>query len=136
MNRPWVSPSDPPRSFTCGDLGRFIYRERLGLDSPLIWADASILRQCLNNLRDFSRYGLSPASGPPRPYDVAMLARNRDFDHMGIGVASCEGLMILHCQQGAGVRLNSWAELSGEGFRHLYWMRHKDVTEEMALCRA
>jgi hypothetical protein len=35
IGKPWQPVPDPPRSFTCGHLGRWIYQERLGIDTPL-----------------------------------------------------------------------------------------------------
>jgi hypothetical protein len=40
LGKPWQAVPDPPNSFTCGHLGRWILHERLGLDTPLIWADS------------------------------------------------------------------------------------------------
>jgi hypothetical protein len=137
LGRPWKAVPNPPESFTCGHLGQWIFRERLGLDTPLIWADPATLRECVRNLNDMALYDLLPAHGPIRPYDVAALSRNsRTVDHMGIAVSTVEGWKILHCQQGAGVVLDGDAELLGTGFRKVFWYRHKGVSEELALCRA
>jgi hypothetical protein len=137
LGKPWASVPDPPRSFTCGHLGRWIYLERLAIDTQLIWADPTMLRECVRNLNDLALYDLFPAVGITRPFDVAAMSRNRrTVDHMGIAVLTQEGLKILHCQQGIGVVLDSEAELLGTGFRKIMWYRHKDITEEMAICRA
>jgi hypothetical protein len=137
LGKPWEAVPDPPHSFTCGHLGRWVFQDRLGLDTPLIWADPTMLRECVRNLNDLALYDLFPAQGPTCPFDIAALSRNcRNVDHMGIAVITQEGLKILHCWQGMGVVLDSEAELLGTGFRKIMWYRHKDITEELALCRA
>jgi hypothetical protein len=135
LGKPWQAVPDPPNSFTCGHLGRWILHERLGLDTPSIWADPGTLRDCVRNLNDLALYDLFPVSGLIRPFDIAALSRNRrNVDHMGIAVQTQEGLKILHCQQGCGVVLDSEAELLGTGFRKVMWYRHKVISEEMAVC--
>ena len=58
-------------------------------------------------------------------------------DHIGIAVQTPEGLMIMHCMQVAGVILETEAEILGTtGARSIEWRRHKDISEEMALCLA
>jgi hypothetical protein len=137
LGKPWQAVPDPPNSFTCGHLGRWVLKERLDLDTPLIWADPGKLRDCVSNLNDLEHYDLFPITGAPRPYDIAALSRNnRTMDHMGIAVFAVEGLKILHCAQGAGVLLDSEAELLGAGFRRVIWYRHNAISEELALCRA
>jgi hypothetical protein len=136
LGKPWAAVPDPPRSFTCGELARHILRERLGVETVPIYADPAVLRQCVDNLDHPELYGLEPASGAPRPYDFALMAKVERRDHLGIAVQTSEGLMILHCQRWNGVILDSPAELRSSGFRRIEWFRHKDVSEEMALCRA
>ncbi len=131
IGRPWAAVPNPPHSFTCGELGRYVLRERLGLAVAPIYADAAILRQCVDNLNYPELYSLYRINGNPQPYDFAFLARCKRADHLGIAVATSEGIQILHCQQGAGVILNSQAELLGTGFRRIDWFRHKDVEKHL-----
>jgi hypothetical protein len=133
----WEAIPNPPHSFTCGELVRYIYKTRLGIDTPLIYADPSRLDQCIVNLEQPEAYGLHPFEGVPRPFDIVYAMRFVKRDHMGMAVMTTEGLMILHCQQGIGVVLESAAEIIGTtGARFLEWRRHKDVSEELALCKA
>ena len=136
LGKPWAAVPRPPKSFTCGELARYILKARLGVDTVPVYADPGVLRLCVENLSRLDLYGLVPAQGNPRPYDCAFLIRVKRRDHMGIAVQTTEGLMILHCQQGAGVALDSSAELLATGYRRIEWYRHKAVSEETALCRA
>ena len=126
IGRPWGAVPDPPRSFTCGELVRHIMRERHGIHMPEILANAAVLRECLRDIRNPARYGLHPlpAGERPREYDAAYLVRVSREDHVGLGVETGEGLMILHCQPGAGVTLDRPAELLGMGYRRIDWYRH------------
>jgi len=137
VGKPWAQVPNPPHSFTCGELVKYIYKNRLGVDTPLIYADPSRLDQCIINLEQPEAYGLYPFEGQPRPFDVAYLMRRVKRDHMGMAVRTAEGLMILHCMQTAGVILETEAELLGTtGARRIEWRRHKDISEELALCMA
>ena len=137
IGKPWVAMPRPPESFTCGELARHIYFERLGIDTPPVYADPSRLDQCIANLEEPESYSLFSFTGQPRPFDIAYMMRRVKRDHMGIAVQTVDGLMILHCMQGVGVILETEAEIRGStGARNIEWRRHRDVTEEMALCRA
>ena len=137
IGKPWKAVPNPPASFTCGELVRHIYATRLGIDTPLVYADPSRLDQCVANLEQPEAYGFYPFDGPPRPFDVAYLLRGSYRDHVGIAVRTVEGLMILHCMQVLGVLLERPAEIFGTArARRIEWRRHKDVSEELALCLA
>lgn len=137
IGKPWARIPEPPQSFTCGELGRYVFRERLGLETPLVYADPARLDQCIDNLECPEAYGLYPFAGQPRPYDIAYMIRRVKRDHLGIAVRTTEGLMILHCLRGVGVILESEMDILGStGARRIEWRRHKDIPEELALCRA
>ena len=137
VGKPWAQMPNPPHSFTCGELVKYIYKNRLGVDTPLIYADPSRLDQCIINLEQPEAYGLYPLEGQPRPFDIAYLMRRVKRDHMGMAVRTTEGLMILHCMQTVGVILETAAEIMGTaGARRIEWRRHKDISEEMSLCMA
>lgn len=111
---PWAKIPSPPHSFTCGELVRYIMKKRLGIDMPEILANAAVLKECLRDLGDPSRYGLHPLQKgvPPREYDIAYMIKATRQDHVGIAVESPDGLLVLHCTQGQGVRTalrNCWA---------------------------
>jgi hypothetical protein len=136
LGKPWASVPKPPQSFTCGDLARYILKDRLGVDTVPVYADPAILRQCVDNLDRPELYNLEPATAPLRPFDLAFMTRVRRHNHLGIAVQTTEGLMILHCQRGSGVVLDSSVELLSIGYRRISWFRHREVSEEMAVCRA
>ena len=136
IQRPWAAVPNPPYSFTCGELCRWILRERLGIETLPIYADANDLRQCVDNLAHPELYDLERFTGRPRPYDLLYLARNVKFDHVGIAVTTRYGLRVLHCYQGGSVLLQSPGDLVNDGFRQQVWFRHQDASEELALCRA
>ena len=136
IGKPWAAIPKPPQSFTCGDLCRYVIKDRLGADTAPVYADPNSLRQCVSNLDQPELYSLYPVPAAPRPYDLAFLIRVKYRDHIGIAVQTTEGLKILHCRQGVGVTLDSPADLFASGYRKIEWFRHRDVSEEMALCRA
>lgn len=134
LGKPWAAVPDPPQSYTCGELVRAVHRDMFGIDSPEILADPRILRECVAAMEP-GRFGLRPlaADERPRQFDVAFMMRAQREDHVGIGCMTADGLLILHCMQGAGVILDSPGELRGTGVRRINWYRHKNIPERV--CR-
>lgn len=128
LGRPWQAAPTPPTNFNCGELVRHIYREQHGIEMAPIEADASDLRQCIEGM-DCRPYGLGPLAEdePVKELDVVFMARNKRDDHCGLAVLTAEGLMVLHCQQGAGVLLDSVFDLGSRGYRRLKWCRHEEL---------
>lgn len=128
LGKPWQAAPGPPESFNCGELVRHIYRERRGIEMVPIEADASDLRQCIEGM-DCRPYGLRPLTEGEsvRELDVVFMARNKYDDHCGLAVETAEGLMTLHCQQGAGVLLDSVFDLESRGYRRFKWRRHEEL---------
>lgn len=126
MGKPWKAVPNPPDSYTCGELVREILRERCGIETPEVLANAAVLRECVRAMQP-DRYGLRPLCPDEKPeeYDVVFMIRATREDHVGIAVETGEGLMILHCQQGVGVTWDSPAELLGTGVRRMSWYRHR-----------
>ena len=128
LGKPWQAAPAPPDSYNCGELVREIYRKHLSIEMAPIPADALDLRQCVAAMAG-GRYGLSPLppENDPREFDVVFLARAKYDDHCGLAVNTGEGLMILHCQRGAGVLLDSPFDLAVRGYRRLSWYRHSEI---------
>lgn len=126
IGKPWQAVPDPPDSFTCGELVRYIHKQLLGINCPEILADALNTRSCVRAMQP-ERYNLRQLEAQERPveFDVVFLMRASMQDHVGIGVNTLDGLQILHCLQGAGVILNTMADLRGFGFRGQQWYRHR-----------
>ena len=126
IGKPWEGVPNPPSSYTCGELARAVLREQCGIEAPEIVVDAFNRRSCINAMRNPNYYGLRPLGATERPqqYDIVYLLRATIQDHVGIAVDTLDGLMIMHCQQGCGVTMDSVAELRGMGFRHMIWHRH------------
>ena len=127
LGKPWAAIPNPPHSYTCGELGRCVLREQLGIEVPPILADPRILRDCVNNMGDPAFYDLVPVEDSPREFDIAYLIRATRRDHLGIGAMTPDGLMILHCIRNAGVIMESPFEMLGTGFRKIKWYRHKKM---------
>lgn len=135
LGKPWANVPRPPQSYTCGELVRAVHRDLLGIDSPPIPVpDAGVLRDCVAAMKP-EIFGLAalPPGARPRELDVAFFARARDRDHCGIACATADGLMILHCLQREGVRLDSQADMRGVyGYRHVRWYRHGGTDAALA----
>ena len=129
IGKPWCAVPCPPESYTCGELVRAVYRDRFGIETPEILADALNLKSCVKAMKDPKRYGLRPLRDDEQPqeYDAVFLMRAGMQDHIGVAIQTLDGLMVMHCQQDIGVTMDSPAELRGAGFRHICWYRHTAI---------
>lgn len=135
IGKPWENIPDPPKTFNCGELIRYIYQTHFYLDIPPIQADGSKIRECLANLCQPEAYGLHPFEGPSRPFDVVYLMRRVRRDHIALHIRTPQGPRFLHCVQGAGVVCESEFEMKATtGSNFMEWRRHQDITEEMTKC--
>lgn len=132
--KPWRATPHPPDSYTCGELVRCALHEHFGIFVPFITADASRLRECVKDIDRPDYFGFAPFSGPIREFDVAFFRRGTKRDHVGLAAATGQGMMIVHCQQGAGVIVQRLSEMLSCGFRSVEWRRHAMMPETEALC--
>lgn len=131
LGRPWAAVPNPPASYTCGELLRAVYRDEFGVDTAHILADPLVLRDCVAAMVP-ERHGLYPLQPGQAPieFDAVFMARVKYDNHVGIAAQTTEGLMVLHCMQGAGVVLESPGELAGRGFRRLHWYRQRGLEHD------
>ena len=123
---PWAGVPEPPKSFTCGELVRYIYRERFGFDFlPVPVPDARNLKDSLKAMSP-KYFGLEQLD-EPREFAIAFFQRRIICDHCGLAVATNCGLHILHCATHAGVCLLRLADLKSTGFSAVTWWRHPEV---------
>ena len=124
---PWAGVPHYPDSLSCGELCRVALREQAGIATPVIQVpDAKVLKDCLKALRP-ELYGFEPVEGEPQNLDVAWLGRRTMIDHVGLGVETPDGIMVLHCQQGSCVGLDSLAAVRALGYSRVLWYRHREA---------
>lgn len=126
IGAPYAERPEPPKSFNCGELARYVLLEELGIDVADIFANAAIIRECMGEFKNPSKFGLCPLAGgeSPKEFDICFMARVKYADHVGVGVETVDGIMILHAIAG-GVRLEKEAELHSAGYRVFKWYRHE-----------
>ena len=129
LGKPWVADPNPPESFNCGELLRYIHKAELGIDTAKIQANAASLRECVDNMQA-DIFGLLPlpAGAELQDFDSVFFGRASKYeDHCGIIALTLDGPMILHCLQGAGVVLDSFNDAKALGFARLLFYRHRDM---------
>jgi len=120
LGKPWKQTPDPPNSFNCGDFVRWIFKEHFGYDAPVLLADTGDLRSCIRDIRGIARYAnFSPVTGEPQDFDLALMARGAEEDHIGV----CVGSDILHCRPKVGVFLDDVFTLRTMGWRGIRYIR-------------
>lgn len=138
MGRPWENIANPPKTFNCGELVRYVHKLRFGIETNPILADGNKIRECIRNMSMPEFYDLVPCDYTKRrPFDIALLTRRVRRDHIAVLVQTPQGLQFLHCIQGGGVILETQFEMMATtGCQLMEWYHHKDVTQELAQCRA
>jgi hypothetical protein len=119
LGKPWKHNPDPPHSFNCGELLRWIYREHFGMEVPVIVADTEDLRSCIQDIREINRYWDFEYTANPRDFDIAVMSRGGLSDHVGV----CVGSDILHCRPKVGVFLDDIFMLRNMGWRNIRYLR-------------
>lgn len=127
LGRPWEAAPSPPESYNCGELLRAVHRDRFGIDTNAITADATRLSECVRAFVP-GLFGLRPLEDGERPgeFDCCFFFRARHAAHCGIAVETADGLLIMHCLESGGVVMESPMEALGRGFARLEWFRHRD----------
>ena len=122
LGKPWAHNPNPPDSFNCGELLRYIYRAHFGYDAPVLLADTNMLRSCIEDVQRIERYhpGMCRVE-LPQDFDLAVLARVEAgyADHVGL---FCGG-DILHCRPKVGVFLDDAFTLAAFGWKHISYYR-------------
>jgi len=127
LGKPWRHAPDPPYSFNCGELLRYVYRTHFGYNAPILLADTSLLRTCIDDVQNIQRYypGMV-AVDAPEDFDLAVLSRAeaRYADHVGLYASGS----ILHCRPRVGVFLDDAFTLAGFGWHHIKYYRPIGLT--------
>ena len=119
LGKPWSHNPDPPNSFNCGELLRWIYKEFFGANVPVVLADTGDLRSCIKDIRAIDRYWRFERVETPQDFDMAIMARGGEADHVGI----CVGSDILHCRPKVGVFLDDVFTLQNMGWKSIKYIR-------------
>jgi hypothetical protein len=133
LGKPWDRTPNPPQTYNCGELIRAVHLDLFGIDSPAIAvSDAGKLKDCIRAMD--AEYGLYRIidGRSPREFDVVFLGKGRFTDHCGIMARTTDGLLVLHCMQGAGTCLDSLTELTAMGFTKQFFARHPLVDAALA----
>lgn len=126
VGRPWAEVPEPPASYNCGELLRYIYRTRLGIASPPIMVNSNDLRQVCLAVRDLQAFGNFRLVDVPADYDIVELYRGSEPDHVGMYFGA-NGGGVLHCQRNTGVVFDRVFALRALGWRSISFNRHADM---------
>lgn len=118
IGKPWASPANPPETFNCGDLCRYIYKKHLNLDTLEIHVGCENFKGHAREVSTyFDRAGFKQVTDK-KCFDIVRMSLGRRPCHVGIYTG--EG--VLHSLSGIGVQHNTLFELKSrfkmEFFRH------------------
>jgi len=123
IGKPWVKDAEGPDSFNCWSMVRFIYREQLGVDLPVVDVDALNLLAVARAFRDSEAYGDWAKVDQPQDFDGVAMSHAKDPHHVGIWL-DVDGGGVLHCVQGVGVMFSTPTNLQLSGWKVKGYWRH------------
>lgn len=98
LGKPWSRDGEGPDRFSCWGLVRTVFRERYGLDLPLVGAgDLASVSASQALKADASGWGSVPLD-QAREGDLVMLDRLDGERHVGVIVQASSGLRVLHAE--------------------------------------
>ncbi len=136
IGKPWAKIPNCIDEYNCGELVRCVFKELFAIETLPIVADAGRYSSVVNAMQP-ERYDLIPVIGrDPRELDIVFFVQGTRQNHVGVAVNTTEGLMIMHCLDHIGVKLDSpFQILNMDGYRKLRWFEHKSRPKmEDALC--
>ncbi len=137
IGKPWAKAPNCIDEYNCGELVRCVFRELFGIETAPIIADAGRYSSVVKAMQPHV-YDLVPVQGrEPQELDIAFFVQGTRQNHVGVAVQTTEGLMIMHCLDHIGVKLDSPFQIIGmDGYRKLHWYIHKSQPKmENALCQ-
>ena len=125
LGKPWQANPNPPESFNCGELLRYVYKKHFDYDAPILLADALDLRSCVRDVQNIQRYYSNMKKVTrAQDFDLAVLWRGIIPDHVGLYAAGS----ILHCRPNVGVFLDDAFTIESFGWRKIEYYRPEGLT--------
>lgn len=122
LGKPWASGESGPDAYDCYGLVRAVYRDRFGIDMPLVSADATKLLSCLHVAKNYADYQKWEEVDAPQEGDVLLMGCARHPHHIGVMVED----RILHSVEGAGVLLQPMDSVKAHGWNILKIYRRRE----------
>lgn len=98
-------------SFCCGDYVALVLKDYLNAELPAFNYNGGVIEAAIA-LRSTPARALFKKIDTPKPFCVVEMQQYRSADHVGVCVEVDGVLKITHCENGAGVLLSSFAEIS------------------------
>lgn len=118
IGTPWASPANPPKTFNCGDLARYVYKNELGLDTAEIHIGCHNFKSHVREVESyFDRAGFIQVQ-EKEPFDIVRMYLGKRACHIGIYT----GKGVLHSLEGTGVIHESIFDLKST--YRMEFMRH------------
>lgn len=98
-------------SFCCGDYVALVLKDHCGISLPPMNYKGGVIEAAIA-LRSTPARSLFKKIDQPKPFCVIEMQQYRSADHVGVCVEVDGKLLITHCENGAGVLLSTFAEIS------------------------
>lgn len=122
IGKPWRVNPNPPQSFNCGELVRYVYKHELGIFSPPLIADVNKVRECIRDIRSLKRYANFVQVFDKEAFDVAVFDMRGLSMHIGLYVPDD---LVMHADEEAGcVVIDDVAAIKSLGY-DIKWYRIK-----------
>lgn len=113
---PWVAGESD-----CWAFARRVWRERFGLEVPVIDVDAHSRLASSREFSEHEEYAHWEPIEAPADGDAVMMGKNKVISHIGVWCGPAKG--VVHSVQGVGVVFTKLPALAGMGLRVLRYYR-------------
>lgn len=125
IGHPWVSGASGPEEFDCYGVVRAVYRDRLGIDIPLLNVDAHKSMCVARAMRDYDYSDWIEIPSPEKEFDVVEMSQAKHPHHVGVYL-HIDGGGVLTSLEGIGVVFQSLRSLAPHGWNIVRCYRRRD----------
>ena len=112
---PWVAGESGPDAYDCHGVVRAVYRDRMGIDLPVVPADALSALSIARAMRSYDYSEWEEVQAPWRDLDVVQMTLSSRPHHVGVYLA-LDGGGVLTAVEGAGVIFQPLSSLARHGW--------------------
>lgn len=118
IGTPWAAGRDGPAAYDCWGLVRAVYRDRLGVDLPILVSDERLSDAELRMVARHQKWRRLDDAETLREFDVVLMRHSSGLRHVGLAIQAPTP-MILHAHGGQRADGRSWGCVEASDTRAL-----------------
>ena len=124
IGHPWSNGACGNGAYDCHGLVRAVYRDRLGIDLPVVNANALHALSVVRAMRAYDYSEWDQIERPELDFDVVQMSVSRKPHHVGVYL-TIDGGGVLTSVEGAGVVFQTLSSLRSHGWNIINCYRRK-----------